>query len=80
MTAKSGVDAQVREALASLEAYSTPKDVGNLARFGINAKNALGVSMANIRRWLCGWSEPRTGGRIVEDGVLRGAHAGVPGG
>jgi len=49
MTAKSGVDAQVREALASLEAYSTPKDVGNLARFGINAKNALGVSMANIQ-------------------------------
>jgi 3-methyladenine DNA glycosylase AlkD len=49
MTAKSGVDAQVREALAWLEAQSTPKDVGNLARFGIDAKNSLGVSMANIQ-------------------------------
>ena len=49
MTAKSAVDAQVREALEWLEAHSTPKDVGNLTRFGINAKNALGVSMANIQ-------------------------------
>jgi len=49
MTAKSNAEAQVREALVWLEAHSTPKDVANLTRFGINAKNALGVSMANIQ-------------------------------
>jgi len=49
MTAKSVVDVQVRDALAWLEAHSTPKDVANLDRFGIHAKNALGVSMANIQ-------------------------------
>jgi 3-methyladenine DNA glycosylase AlkD len=49
MTAKSEVDERVREALAWLGAHSTPKDVANLERFGINAKNALGVSMANIQ-------------------------------
>ena len=39
----------VRAALASLEGMSTQKDRDNLARFGINAKNALGVSMANVQ-------------------------------
>jgi len=39
----------VRDALEWLAAKSSPKDVGNLTRFGINAKNALGVSMANIQ-------------------------------
>lgn len=40
----------VRHVLASLEALSTQKDRDNLARFGITATNALGVSMANIQR------------------------------
>jgi 3-methyladenine DNA glycosylase AlkD len=39
----------VKAALASLEEMSTQKDRDNLARFGINAKNALGVSMANVQ-------------------------------
>ncbi|HZO56769.1 MAG TPA: DNA alkylation repair protein [Bryobacteraceae bacterium] len=39
----------VRAAVASLEQMSTRKDRDNLARFGINAKNALGVSMANVQ-------------------------------
>jgi 3-methyladenine DNA glycosylase AlkD len=39
----------VRAAVASLEQMSTRKDLDNLARFGINAKNALGVSMANVQ-------------------------------
>lgn len=37
------------EALASLEALRTPRDLDNLARFGIAAANPLGVSMANIQ-------------------------------
>jgi len=39
----------VRTAVASLKAKSTAKDRANLARFGINAKRALGVSMANVQ-------------------------------
>ena len=42
-------DARVRDALAWLEAKSTKRDRENLARFGIDAKNAYGVSMANIQ-------------------------------
>jgi len=38
------------EALASLEAQRTPRDLANLARFGIAATNPLGVSMANIQK------------------------------
>ncbi len=40
---------QVEQALAWLEEASTPRDRENLVRFGINAKEALGVSMANIQ-------------------------------
>lgn len=40
---------QVEQALAWLEEASTPHDRENLVRFGINAKQALGVSMANIQ-------------------------------
>ncbi len=40
----------MRAALAQLEAKSTTKDRANLARFGIGAKNALGVSMANVQK------------------------------
>ncbi|QOY91895.1 DNA alkylation repair protein [Paludibaculum fermentans] len=35
--------------MAWLEEASTPRDRENLVRFGINAKEALGVSMANIQ-------------------------------
>ncbi|HKO53910.1 MAG TPA: DNA alkylation repair protein [Polyangiaceae bacterium] len=41
---------QVREILAALEALATKRDRENLARFGISAKSALGVSMANIQK------------------------------
>ena len=41
---------QVQAALAALEALSTKRDRENLARFGITAKSALGVSMANIQK------------------------------
>ena len=40
----------MRTALAQLKAKSTAKDRANLARFGIGAKNALGVSMANVQK------------------------------
>jgi 3-methyladenine DNA glycosylase AlkD len=40
---------QVNEALEALRAKATPKDLANLARFGITAKNPLGVSLANIQ-------------------------------
>src|SRR5882724_2825941 len=39
----------VQEALAWLEQKSTARDRTNLVRFGINANNALGVSVANIQ-------------------------------
>lgn len=65
---------QVDDALAWLEAKSTARDKANLARFGITAPKAFGVSMANIqvlaRRlgrdhalaaalWKTGWYEAR---------------------
>jgi 3-methyladenine DNA glycosylase AlkD len=43
------IAAQVREAMAALQEMSTPHDFDNLARFGITASKALGVSVANIR-------------------------------
>jgi DNA alkylation repair enzyme len=66
--------AQVRAALTALEATSTKRDRENLARFGITAKKAFGVSMANIQAlakrlgrshelagalWKTGWYEAR---------------------
>lgn len=41
--------AQVRTALASLERLSTPRDLANLARFGITATKPIGVSVGNIQ-------------------------------
>jgi len=41
---------QVQAALSALEQLSTKRDRENLARFGITAKSALGVSMANIQK------------------------------
>lgn len=43
------IDDEVREALDWLERKSTRRDRENLKRFGINATNAIGVSMANIQ-------------------------------
>jgi 3-methyladenine DNA glycosylase AlkD len=68
------LDEQVRLALASLEQMGTPRDRANLARFGITAEMAFGVSMANIQvlakrlgrnhalaaaLWKTGWYEAR---------------------
>ena len=68
------VKTQVQAALASLEKMSTRRDRENLARFGITATKAFGVSIANIqglaRRlgrshelaaglWDTGWYEAR---------------------
>src|SRR5882672_10697161 len=66
--------AQVRVALGALEASSTKRDRDNLRRFGITAKKAFGVSIANIQvlakrlgrshelagaLWKTGWYEAR---------------------
>ena len=66
--------AQVQEAVAWLERMSTRRDRENLVRFGINAKRALGVSVAKIQvlakrlgrnhdlaaaLWDTGWYEAR---------------------
>lgn len=73
-TARRPVEEEVREALATLEKMSTQKDYENLARFGITANKAFGVSMANIQvlakrlgrshelaaaLWETGWYEAR---------------------
>jgi len=41
---------RAKAALAALEQLSTKRDRDNLSRFGITAKSALGVSMANIQK------------------------------
>jgi 3-methyladenine DNA glycosylase AlkD len=68
------VGAEVDAALAALEAKSTKRDRENLARFGITASKAFGVSVANIQLlgkrlgrnhelaaalWETGWYEAR---------------------
>jgi len=73
-SSKQPVSKQVQTALASLKKMSTPRDRANLARFGINATKAFGVSMANIQKlakrlgrshelaaalWDTGWYEAR---------------------
>lgn len=40
----------VRNVLSALERLATPRDLANLARFGIAATNPLGVSMAHIQK------------------------------
>lgn len=42
--------ARVRAALAELQKLSTQRDLENLPRFGITAKSALGVSLANVQK------------------------------
>jgi 3-methyladenine DNA glycosylase AlkD len=68
------IDDQVEMALAALERMSTKRDRDNLKRFGITAKQAFGVSLANIQilakrlgrshelaaaLWDTGWYEAR---------------------
>jgi 3-methyladenine DNA glycosylase AlkD len=69
-----GLRIQVQAALSSLEKMSTRRDRENLARFGITATKAFGVSIANIQAlarrlgrnhqlaaalWDTGWYEAR---------------------
>jgi len=42
--------ARVRAALAELRSLGTQRDLENLSRFGITAKSALGVSLANVQK------------------------------
>lgn len=68
------VDEDAQSALDWLKENSTPNDYANLARFGITADKAFGVSMANIQKlgkiigrdhtlaaalWKTGWYEAR---------------------
>lgn len=48
--ATAAVRQQVDQALAWLDEAGTEKDLSNLARFGITATGALGVSMANVQK------------------------------
>lgn len=72
----------VEEALRWLQEHSTEQDRANLDRFGITAKKALGVSMANIRMlakrlgrnhklaadlWKTGWYEARMLASLVDE-------------
>jgi 3-methyladenine DNA glycosylase AlkD len=76
------VKARVKEALAALESAATPHDLANLARFGIVAPKAYGVSMAKIQAiakrigrnhdlasalWETGWYEARLLTAFVDD-------------
>ena len=71
---KVGVEQEVQAALSRLKQMSTQRDRENLARFGITASKAFGVSMANIQvlakrlgrnhelaaaLWDTGWYEAR---------------------
>jgi len=73
---------EVQAALSWLKKKGTPRDRGNLARFGITASKAFGVSMANIQvlakrlgrshelaaaLWDTGWYEARMLSSLVED-------------
>ena len=76
------VDEDVQSALDWLKENSTPHDYANLARFGITAGKAFGVSMANIQKlgkvvgrdhelaaalWKTGWYEARMLTSFVDD-------------
>lgn len=69
-------------AVAALRKASTRKDFANLKRFGIDAPNAFGVSMANIQKiakplgrdhalaealWKTGWYEARMLASLVDE-------------
>jgi 3-methyladenine DNA glycosylase AlkD len=76
------VDDMVRDALSALERMSTRRDLENLSRFGITARKAYGVSMANLKRlakrfgrnhalaaalWDTGWYEARMLATLVDE-------------
>jgi len=76
------LDDEVQAALAWLEQKSTPHDRQNLVRFGINAKQAFGASIANIQvlakclgrdhelahaLWDTGWYEARMLTSFIDD-------------
>jgi 3-methyladenine DNA glycosylase AlkD len=80
--AKKSIEDEVQSALSSLEEMSTDRDRENLVRFGINAKKAFGVSMANIKvlakrlgrshelasaLWKTGWYEARMLSSLVDE-------------
>jgi 3-methyladenine DNA glycosylase AlkD len=73
---------QVQTALESLEQMSTKHDYDNMARFGITASKAFGVSVGNIRKlakelgrshelaaelWETGWYEARMLSAFVDE-------------
>jgi 3-methyladenine DNA glycosylase AlkD len=75
-------DTQVREILTTLEGLGTLRDRDNLARFGITAGKAFGVSMANLQKlarqlgrdhdlasslWDTGWYEARMLASLVDE-------------
>ena len=79
------LEAGVREALEWLKAHGTDRDRANLVRFAINARQAFGVSMANIQSlartlgrdhalaaalWDSGWYEARLLAAFVDEPSL----------
>ncbi len=83
--AKPSLEDEVQSALAWLERHSTKRDRENLARFGITASKAFGVSMANIQvlakrlgrnhalaaaLWDTGWYEARMLTSFVDEPAL----------
>jgi len=73
---------QVRDTLKALERMSTAHDRDNMARFGITASKAFGVSMANLQKlakslgrdhglaaalWDTGWYEARMLASLVDE-------------
>ncbi len=79
------IKVEVQAALAWLEKKSTRRDRENLARFGINARKAFGVSLANIQvlakrlgrnhelaaaLWKTGWYEARLLTSFVDEPAL----------
>ena len=82
--AKKSTRAEVQAVLSSLERMGSRRDRENLARFGITASKAFGVSVANIRvlakrlgrnhelaaaLWETGWYEARMLTSFVDDPV-----------
>jgi 3-methyladenine DNA glycosylase AlkD len=80
--ARRPLEERVQAALSALEQLSTQRDRENLARFGITASKAMGVSMANIQRlakrigrdhelaaalWDTGWYEARMLTSLVDE-------------
>lgn len=73
---------RVEETLATLDQMSSKHDYDNLARFGINAKKAYGISVANLRKlakqigrdhdfaadlWATEWYEARMLATFIDD-------------